>query len=587
MKRKQVNIQKWNISTNVKAACLQGWKGRLCCIFVAMFVAIANLYLPVYATSDTCNGEHNNTTYYNDYIKEQLPTDYCQDCGHIEVHPCLYPLRFMTVGTTYSYANPSKSSASELLTNSAKHNVNVTGRVRNGDGELWLLLDNGAYISADSVAFNFDYYAEDAVKNASNFIENLTGMFLTFNPYTGKSYNMKIDELLGNTYLYKLYSSGLFLPERYSGEQIGNMMYGYASAAKGFSYYEAMTWAERATEKEDSPEDKRSILLGYNYRKNGTWFREISSQYVGKTVAIKSVEVDKYVSSNTDQDVKGINAVANRDSAGTWELFTVKEGAAGAVGFLSTGNGNYLSARLDENEEYAYIQAAFGHDYSSPQSWESFRIFEYGDVQYIQSQANGKWVQVSVNESDYPIKAAADIASTWERFRLEIDNGDGIASSNMTSDATRDAIEASTSGDYSEENISASTKVSQPYWGSDYNEGWYEGEWSNGKPNGYGKLTYDDFEDNMYYSISIGNVKYKALYYEGNFLDGWRYGTGKVVYEGGWEEEGTYYGAWTTGKKVFEGTFWHKDGTHYLECYLTAASSCDADYTWLTNTWQE
>lgn len=177
MKRKQVNTQKWNISTNVKFACLQGWKGRLCCIFLAMFVAIANLYLPVYATSDTCNGEHNNTTYYNDYIREQLPTDYCQNCGHIEVHPCLYPLRFMTVGTTYSYAGPSKSSTSKLLTNSAKYNVNVTGRVRNGDGELWLLLDNGAYISADSVAFNFDYYAEDAVKNVSNSIDKLTGMF--------------------------------------------------------------------------------------------------------------------------------------------------------------------------------------------------------------------------------------------------------------------------------------------------------------------------------------------------------------------------------------------------------------------------
>lgn len=43
-------------------------------------------------------------------------------------------------------------------------------------------------------------------------------------------------------------------------------------------------------------------------------------------MAIKSVEVDKYVSSNTDQDITGINAVANRDSAGAWELFTVEMG---------------------------------------------------------------------------------------------------------------------------------------------------------------------------------------------------------------------------------------------------------------------
>lgn len=573
MKKNQFNIQKWNIVTNVKTIRSQGWRSRLCCIFFAMFIAIFSL--PVFAASDPCNGNHSNKKYYNDYTGKWLDTDYCQNCGHIEVHTCLYPLRFMTVGTTYSYAEPLASSAPKLLTNSARHNVNVTGRVRNQDGELWLLLDDGWYISADSVAFNFDYYAEDAVKNASNYIENMVGMFLTFNPVTGKSYDMKIDELLGRTYPYKLYSLGTFLSERYSGEQIGNMMYGYACAAKGFSYNEAVWYAERATEEEDSPEDKYSILLGYDYRKNGAWFKEISSQYVGKTVAIKSIEVGKYVSSNTDQDVKGINAVTNRDSAGTWELFTIEMGKAGAVGFRSIGNGNYLSARIDENKEYAYIQAAFGHSYSSPQSYESFRIFEWGDAHYIQSQANGKWVQVSVNESDYPIKACADIASTWERFRLETINGDGTASSNATDGAT----EGFTGENYFSGNTSASTTVSQHYWYSDFNEGWYEGEWSNGKPNGYGKITYDDFEDGKYYYISFGeDEKYKALYYEGTFRDGCRYGTGKVVYEGGWKEEGTYYGSWTAGKKVFEGAIWYKD-IHYIDCYLTATSSTDAYYT--------
>lgn len=90
---------------------------------------------------------------------------------------------------------------------------------------------------------------------------------MTFRP--GGSYDMKKNELLGNSYFYKIFVSGKVLSEQYSGEQIGNMMYGYASAAKGYSYYDAVKNAEQITEGEDSLEDKFSILMGYTYRKNG------------------------------------------------------------------------------------------------------------------------------------------------------------------------------------------------------------------------------------------------------------------------------------------------------------------------------
>jgi len=581
MRKNQAVIQNQSAAANAKPSLRLGWKSRLCCIIFAMFVAAANYCPLVSAASAPCNDGHNYKPYYNNYAGIELATDYCQNCGYIKVHPCRYSLRFMTVGTTYSYAEPSASSTSKLLTNSARHNVNVTGRVRNQDGDLWLLLDDGTYIPADSVAFNFDYYAEDAVKNVSGYIDKIIGTFFTYYPLN-KTYDMKQDDLLGNTYPYKLYSSGIVLPERYSGEQIGNMIYGYTCAAKEICYSKAIWYAEKATEKEDSPEDKYSILLGHNYRKNGVWLEEVSSCYIGKTVTIKSVEVDKYVSSNTDQTTAGINAIANRNSADTWERFTVEEGLAGAVGFRSTANGNYLSARIDENEQYSYIQAAFGHDYSQPQSWESFRIFEWNGIQYIQSQANGKWIQVSVEESDYPIKAAADAFSTWERFQLEIIDDNTTASGNAASGTAGNTSSGNTSGG----TISASTIVSQYYWGSNYNEGWYEGEYRDGKPNGYGKLTYDDFEDGIYYSFILGDKEYKALYYEGYFCDGWRCGAGKVAYEDGWVEEGTYYGVWSADKKVFEGTFWHKDGIHYLEGYLNATSAEGAEWKWQTDTWQ-
>lgn len=392
------------------------WKSRLFSAVLAI-VVIIGLCSPAFAASDPCNGNHSYPMYYNEILGKTVETDCCQNCDHVRVHPCRHSLRFMTVGKTNSYAKPWESSPSKLLSNSSKHTVIVTGRVRNQDGKMWLQLNSGAYIPAESVAFNFDYIAENAAKNTSDWIIREVGMLLTFGL---KDYNVKNDDLLGNTYLYQLYSFGTILPERYTGEQIGNMIYGYVSAAKKFSPLETLKNADTVSGGADSPEDKASTLLGYNYRKNGAWYKDVSNQYVGKTVAIKSVEVGKYVSSDTDRDVQGINAVANRDKIGTWELYSVDSGDGGAVGFRSIGNGNYLSARIDENEENAYIQAAFGQNYSKPQSWESFHIFEWGDNLYIQSLANGKWVQVSVNETNCPMKATADVPSTWERFHLVI-----------------------------------------------------------------------------------------------------------------------------------------------------------------------
>ncbi len=127
----------------------------------------------------------------------------------------------------------------------------------------------------------------------------------------------------------------------------------------------------------------------------------------------------------------------------------------------------------------------------------------------------------------------------------------------------------------------APTKVSQRYQASDYNEGWYEGEWSNGKPNGNGKLTYDDFDDGKYYTLDTDGTSYKALSYEGGFADGYRNGHGVVIFEGGYREEGTYYGQWSAGKTVFEGKRWKttSDSEGYWPLTTVASSTVAAtDY---------
>ena len=167
-----------------------------------------------------------------------------------------------------------------------------------------------------------------------------------------------------------------------------------------------------------------SYTASYNYyivhMTDTTGLADVTSRYIGKTVAIKSIEVEQYISSDTNQNVDTVDAVANRNTASTWEYFDVIANKYGSVGFKSHANGNYLSSRIDLNSTSAPVRAAYGQNYTEPQSWESFRIYEKNGIQYIQSQANGKWVQVVANETSHPIKASACAASTWEQFSIEM-----------------------------------------------------------------------------------------------------------------------------------------------------------------------
>lgn len=128
------------------------------------------------------------------------------------------------------------------------------------------------------------------------------------------------------------------------------------------------------------------------------------------------------------------------------------------------------------------------------------------------------------------------------------------------------------------------------YKKSQYIEGLYYGGWSgsrsNGHPEGFGTLTYSGFDDGAFFNIQIDGKTHKAIYYQGYFSNGFRMGQGTVLYEDGWKEEGTYFGAWASGKVVFRGRFWHKNGIHYLDGYLTATSGIGGTWTWDSSSWQ-
>lgn len=130
----------------------------------------------------------------------------------------------------------------------------------------------------------------------------------------------------------------------------------------------------------------------------------------------------------------------------------------------------------------------------------------------------------------------------------------------------------------SSNNSSNSTIVSQYYWKTNYINGWYEVEWNNNHPNGWSNLTYD--ESNKY-RYTIGDNK--AISYEGEFLDGLRYGYGTVVYENGYKDEGTFYGWWQDGKIIFKGKRWLINDTYneYWPITITAtgtSTSAPPDY---------
>ena len=135
---------------------------------------------------------------------------------------------------------------------------------------------------------------------------------------------------------------------------------------------------------------------------------EVTSEFAGKYVTIKSNEVNRYVYADEN------GAFANRYNA---PVYQVVRGAYGAVGFRAP-NGKFLCTDLNAGDSrYAPLVAKYQD--SNVLTWESFRIFRKGSDYYIQSQATGKWVQaVASGDANYTVRAAAREASTWERFSI-------------------------------------------------------------------------------------------------------------------------------------------------------------------------
>lgn len=193
--------------------------------------------------------------------------------------------------------------------------------------------------------------------------------------------------------------------------------YGYV--AKGDRVYKAGTSGNYTRIIYQAASGNRAYKLAYvttskyNSSVNGNVLVDVTKNFVGKKITIKSVENSMYLCA--DADVKNTPVYSNRSTASSWETFSVtKLTEDGWVGIKAASNGKYLSVNNDSDSKPVRAAA------SKVQSWECFRIYQKGSDYYIKAQSNNQWLSVRTDENGNPVRACVSSASTWERFEISV-----------------------------------------------------------------------------------------------------------------------------------------------------------------------
>lgn len=193
--------------------------------------------------------------------------------------------------------------------------------------------------------------------------------------------------------------------------------YGYV--AKGDKVYKVGTNGNYTRVIYQAASGSRAYKLGYvttskyNNNVNGNVLVNVTKDFAGKKITIKSVENGKYLCA--DVNIKNTPVYSKKNSASSGESFTVtKITEDGWVGLKANVNGKYLSVNNDSDSKSVRATA------SKVQSWECFRIYQKGSDYYIKAQANNMWLSVRTDESGSPVRACVSNASTWERFEISV-----------------------------------------------------------------------------------------------------------------------------------------------------------------------
>lgn len=190
-------------------------------------------------------------------------SDICTKCGAIRPGiDAPYELPFITREDTVVARKEPRQSSDVVNTYELGTRIKVVARLRNEHDNMWLKLSDGSYMFSDRAAFDFDSMASFAMDSvyqpvsivcyptisfwnglglecSPSQVEMLGSMLIHFKPKG--TFDLKLRDRLGaNSYDYYVYANGVFLDERYTGEDLGNILYGYACRNVGISLNDAI-----------------------------------------------------------------------------------------------------------------------------------------------------------------------------------------------------------------------------------------------------------------------------------------------------------------------------------------------------------
>ena len=165
--------------------------------------------------------------------------------------------------------------------------------------------------------------------------------------------------------------------------------------------------------------DSNSIRKVYVvHMTNAVGHIDVTNQYRNKSINIKSLKNNYFVSSDTDNPSSNNTvAIANRGSVQGWEKFDVVTNTSVSSSYgtsypisLKTYAGRYLSAYISESGNGTPLKNT-----QNNLTWEAFRIFRSGNTEYLLSLINGKFVQV---RDDNKLYVAGEGGWSWESFDI-------------------------------------------------------------------------------------------------------------------------------------------------------------------------
>lgn len=214
--------------------------------------------------SDQGSCDHN---YQRDHQGNTFTSDICTKCGQIRSDiDAPYELPFIIREDTVVAREAPRQTSNVVKRYNWGTKIQVVARIRNEYNNMWLKLSDGTYMYADRAAFDFDSmaaYALESVRLSSGapvcspifsfqsglgircsypLLNTLNSMYLHFKP--GSTFDLKTREKLGlNSHDYYVYANGAMLDKRYTGEDLGNILYGYTCRSVGISLNSAIKFA--------------------------------------------------------------------------------------------------------------------------------------------------------------------------------------------------------------------------------------------------------------------------------------------------------------------------------------------------------